>query len=161
MNTTIPSSVSTIILGADHAGYTLKQQLVEQLKQHTDLTVVDLGCDSADVSVSYPEFAHNVAQKVLSTPNALGVLVCGSGVGVCIAANRHADIRAALCHTEELAGLAREHNNANILCMGARVVDETTAKAMLTAFLTTPFAGDRHAERVNAIELSAASCSVC
>ena len=109
----------------------------------------DFGAFAAD-SVDYPDYAHPVAEAVLRDAT-LGILICGSGNGVAMTANKHAHIRAALCWTVELAELARQHNNANILCIPARFVSEQTALAMVDAFLNTPFEGGRHNNRVGKI----------
>ena len=138
--------MSIIALASDHAGYALK----EALKQHLVTlghTPLDLGTNSED-SVDYPDFGNAMAAALKANKAEQGILVCGSGIGISIAANRHPHIRAALCHNEETAKLSREHNDANVLVMGARIVSEDLAKTMLKTFLTTPFAGGRHAGRV-------------
>lgn len=137
-----------IYIGSDHAGFERKCELLSLLAAW-GLEVHDMGTHSAD-SVDYPDFAHPVAEAV-ENGGVLGILLCGSGNGVCMAANKHAGIRAALCWTEELALLARQHNDANILCIPARFVDLATTEAMVKAFLSTPFEGGRHAHRVNKI----------
>lgn len=135
-------------MGSDHAGYELKAKL-EKLLVAAGLQVHDHGPHTAD-SVDYPDYAHPVATQV-ATESILGILICGSGNGVCMTANKHAGIRAALCWNKELAMLARQHNNANILCIPARFVSEALAIEMVEAFLTTAFEGGRHATRVNKI----------
>lgn len=135
-------------LGNDHAGYELKQYLLPHL-QKWGLKVHDHGAHGVD-SVDYPDFAHPVAEEVVQEKG-LGILICGSGNGVCMAANKHAGIRAALCWDVELATLARQHNNANILCLPARFITPETALTMVKAFLTTPFEGGRHQNRINKI----------
>lgn len=135
-------------MGSDHAGYELKAKL-EKLLVAGGLKVHDHGPHTAD-SVDYPDYAHPVATQV-EAEGILGVLICGSGNGVCMTANKHAGIRAALCWNKELAMLARQHNNANILCIPARFVSEAVALEMAEAFLTTAFEGGRHATRVNKI----------
>lgn len=137
-----------VSIGSDHAGYELKAQL-EKLLVAAGLQVHDHGPHTAD-SVDYPDYAHPVASQV-EEEGILGVLICGSGNGVCMTANKHAGIRAALCWNKELAMLARQHNNANILCIPARFVSESVALEMVEAFLTTAFEGGRHATRVNKI----------
>lgn len=136
-----------IALGSDHAGFTLKETLKMQLTA-SGFGLLDLGAYSEE-SVDYPDFGNAMAEAIKAGKATRGVLICGSGIGISIAANRHKNIRAALCHSQETARLSREHNDANVLVLGARVVDETTAKAALNTFLTTPFAGGRHAGRVN------------
>lgn len=137
-----------IYIGSDHAGFERKSALLPLLAAW-GLEVHDMGTHSAD-SVDYPDFAHPVSEAV-EKEGVLGILLCGSGNGVCMAANKHAGVRAALCWTEELALLARQHNDANILCIPARFIDLATTEAMLKAFLSTPFEGGRHAHRVNKI----------
>ncbi len=138
-----------VALGGDHAGFSYKAQLIAFLEKK-GIPVLDLGPFS-DASVDYPDFAHPVAQAVEEGRAAFGVLICGSGNGVAITANKHAGIRAALCWEKELAQLARSHNNANVLCMPARFVSVEAAIEMLQAFLETPFEGGRHENRVQKI----------
>jgi ribose 5-phosphate isomerase B len=135
-----------VAVGADHAGFDYKTIIIELL-QSKGLTVNDLGTYSAN-SVDYPDFAHPVANAVERGEAGFGILVCGSGNGVAITANKHQGIRAALCWTEELAGLSRTHNNANILCIPARFISTAVAHQMVTAFIQTPFEGGRHQNRV-------------
>lgn len=138
------------MLGSDHAGFALKQRIIQHLEA-LGQEVHDFGPFAAD-SVDYPDFAHPVAEAVIQK-DTIGILICGSGNGVCMSANKHAGIRAALCWNVELASLARQHNNANVLCLPARFVDEKTALAMVDAFLATPFEGGRHSNRVQKIDL--------
>ena len=135
-----------IAIGADHAGFEYKQVL-QELVSLTHETK-DFGAYSAD-SVDYPDFAHPVANAVESGEFDLGILVCGSANGVAITANKHQGIRAAICWQEELAVLARSHNNANIVCIPQRFITIDEAKKIIQAFLTTDFEGGRHANRVN------------
>jgi ribose 5-phosphate isomerase B len=137
-----------IAIGADHAGFEYKELLKEYLAATND--VKDFGTYSLD-SVDYPDFAHPVASAVESGEFDFGVLVCGSANGVAITANKHQHIRAAICWLNELASLARQHNNANIICVPARFVSEDLAKEMVDTFLSTAFEGGRHANRVNKI----------
>ena len=136
-----------IAIGADHAGYEYKEILKEWLE---DAEVQDFGTHSI-ASVDYPDFAHPVADAVESGSVTFGILICGSANGVAITANKHQGIRAAICWETEIAGLVRQHNNANILCIPARFVTADTAKEMVTAFMTTAFEGGRHATRVEKI----------
>lgn len=138
-----------VVIGGDHAGFEYKSVLIEVLKEKK-LGVEDKGTYSEE-STDYPDYAHPVANMVEEGTAAFGVLICGSGNGVCMSANKHKGIRAALCWNVELAELARQHNNANILCIPARFVTIDTAKEMLEAFLNTPFEGGRHERRVNKI----------
>jgi ribose 5-phosphate isomerase B len=135
-----------IAIGADHAGFEYKQALQELVSQTHETK--DFGTHSAD-SVDYPDFAHPVANAVESGEFDLGILVCGSANGVAITANKHQGIRAAICWEEELAVLARSHNNANIVCIPQRFITMEEAKKIIQAFITTDFEGGRHANRVN------------
>lgn len=135
-----------IAFGCDHAGLELKNALVEAAKAF-DLYTIDLGTNTPD-SVDYPDFAKKVVDAVHNKQAALGVLICGTGIGMCMAANRHSGTRAAVCHTELEARLAREHNNANILCLGGRILGIDQAKACFAAFLGGHFLGGRHNARV-------------
>lgn len=136
-----------IAIGADHAGFEYKELLKSYL---ADFEVKDFGTHSSQ-SVDYPDFAHPVASAVESGEYAFGVLVCGSANGVAITANKHQQVRAAICWLNELAALARQHNNANVLCIPARFVSEDLAKEMTTTFINTPFEGGRHEGRVGKI----------
>nr|WP_199081273.1 ribose 5-phosphate isomerase B [Pedobacter sp. ASV19] len=136
-----------IAIGADHAGYEYKEIIKAYL---ADYEVKDFGTHSP-ASVDYPDFAHPVANAVESGEFNFGVLVCGSANGVAITANKHQHIRAAICWENEIASLARQHNNANIICIPARFVSEDLAKEMVTTFLDTAFEGGRHANRVDKI----------
>ncbi|MFM6964371.1 MAG: ribose 5-phosphate isomerase B [Sphingomonadales bacterium] len=135
-----------IPIGADHAGFQTKQILIDYL---TSLghEVKDYGCFSEE-SIDYPDYAHPVAQHVISNPGSLGILLCGSGNGISMTANKHQEIRCALCWTTEIALLARQHNDANIISLPARFITIEAAKEMVKAFLETPFEGGRHANRV-------------
>lgn len=144
-------TAAKIVVGCDHAGFPLKQALIERL-QEWGHQVEDLGVHSAD-RVDYPDFAHPVARKVVEE-GALGLLVCGTGLGMSMAANRHPGVRAALCHDVFSASMTRAHNDANVLCLGARVVGVGLAEAILRAFLQGSFEGGRHAARVAKIENS-------
>jgi len=133
-----------IAIGADHAGFEYKQALAESLSGND---IKDFGTYSTD-SVDYPDFAHPVATAVESGEADFGILVCGSANGVAITANKHQGIRAAICWNTELASLARQHNNANIVCIPARFITLDEAKQIVEVFLTTDFEGGRHANRV-------------
>jgi ribose 5-phosphate isomerase B len=140
-----------LVIGSDHAGFALKEKVKEFISSHFELDITDVGTYSED-STDYPDYAHLAAHLIASDlENALGVLICGSGNGISMAANKHKDIRAALCWTEEIAELARLHNDANILSLPARFVSEDLAFDIVQKFLTTPFEGGRHANRVNKI----------
>ena len=139
----------TIAIAADHAGFALKQVLRDKLEE-LGFEVLDLGTDSAS-SVDYPDFGHALARAITEGRASRGVLVCGTGTGMCMTANRHAGVRAAVCHDVTSARLAREHNDANVLALGARLIGSEVAGDSLAAFLETGFAGDRHARRVSKI----------
>lgn len=136
-----------IAIGADHAGFAYK----EMVKQHlSGYEIKDFGTFSTE-SVDYPDFAHPVAEAVENKEFDFGILICGSANGVAITANKHQGIRAAICWENDLAELARQHNNANILCIPARFVSTHVALEMTDTFLNTPFEGGRHANRVDKI----------
>ena len=138
-----------IAIGADHAGFDYKEMIKKHLEKNGH-TVKDFGTHNHD-SVDYPDFAHPVAKAVEDKEFDLGVLLCGSANGVAITANKRQGVRAAICWAEEIAGLARQHNNANVLCIPARFVTEETAEKITDKFLSTPFEGGRHEKRVNKI----------
>ena len=142
----IQSPEMTIAIACDHAGVGLKTALRQDLIAH-GYTVLDLGTDGPE-SVDYPDFAAALAREIEAGRAARGVLVCGTGIGISIAANRHAGIRAALVHDVETAKLCRQHNDANVLALGARVTPEALARDCLAVFLTTPYEGGRHENRV-------------
>jgi ribose 5-phosphate isomerase B len=138
-----------IPIGADHAGFELKNFLISYL-QSKGFEVNDHGCYSIE-SIDYPDFGHPVATEVESNPGRLGILICGSGNGINMTANKHQGIRSALCWKKELAELARQHNDANIIALPARFITQEEAIEMVDAFLATPFEGGRHQNRVNKI----------
>ena len=142
-------TTKTVFFGSDHAGFSLKQTLVALLESR-GMKVEDLGPHSTD-SVDYPDYAHAVCKRVVEE-GGLGILVCGSGLGMSMAANKTSGIRAALCLNEYLARMARRHNDANVLCLGARVVGQDLAEAVVDAFLDAEFEGGRHQRRVDMIE---------
>ena len=138
-----------IAIGCDHAGFDYKEDLISFL-EGKGLAFKDFGAYSKE-SVDYPDFAHAVASAVESSDYAFGILLCGSANGVAITANKHQHIRAAICWGEELAQLARQHNDANVICIPARFVREGDAEKMVDLFISTPFEGGRHLNRVNKI----------
>ena len=135
-----------IALGADHGGYVLKEAVKKYLDEQ-EIEYHDFGTCNED-SVDYPPFALKVAKAVISGECDKGILCCGTGIGISIAANKVKGIRAALCTNEFCAEMTRRHNDANILCMGGRVIDEKEAVKLTEVFLNTPFEGGRHAERI-------------
>jgi len=143
-------SKKPLALGSDHAGFALKQTLITALQQW-GVAFEDLGTLN-DASVDYPDFAHAVATGVASGKYRAGLLVCGTGLGVSMAANRHQGVRAAVCTDSYAARMARQHNDANVLCLGARIVGPGVAEDVLKTFLDASFEGGRHAKRVAKID---------
>ncbi|MGA2088764.1 MAG: ribose 5-phosphate isomerase B [Stellaceae bacterium] len=135
-----------VAVAADHGGYELKTVLLPELRA-LGFDVLDLGTNSLE-SVDYPDFAEKVAQAVETGKARFGLLICGTGIGMSIAANRHRKVRAALCYDVTTARLARQHNDANVMTLGGRMIGSETAKDCLKTFLSTPFEGGRHARRV-------------
>jgi ribose 5-phosphate isomerase B len=140
-----------IAAGADHAGYAVKDMVVRRLRA-LGHEVVDVGTDGPGESVDYPGYAHEVASLVESGGAERGVLVCGTGIGMCMTANRHAGVRAADCVTPHMAEMSRRHNDANVLCLGGRLLSDDEAWAITEVWLATPFDGGRHAGRVAQID---------
>lgn len=138
-----------IIIGSDHGGFNLKKYIVQVLEKR-GVEVDDQGPDCTD-SCDYPHFAAKVAKKVVDE-DVLGILICGTGQGMAMTANRFSGVRAAVCTNEFTARMARAHNDANILCMGERVIGIGTAESIVNAFLDTEFEGDRHKRRIDLIE---------
>jgi len=139
-----------IYIATDHAGYALKAY-VKDFVQELGHDIIDLGPDSAD-RVDYPDFAKKCADAVLGHEGSFGILICGTGIGISIAANKVLGIRAALCHDNYTAKLTRQHNDANILCFGERVVGKGVIEEMIETFINTEFEGGRHTGRVAKIE---------
>ena len=139
-----------VAIGSDHAGFMLKETLKAYL-QKKGFEVKDFGTYS-EARADYPDFAHPVAKAVETNEADRGVLICGSGNGVNMTANRHHGVRSALCWNEEIAKLARQHNDANVIALPARFIDEKEAEKCIDIFFSTPFEGGRHTERVNKIE---------
>ncbi len=136
-----------ISIGSDHGGYELKELIISFLQQPNH-EVVDMGCFT-NASVDYPDFAEKVCQSVRAGESEQGILICGTGIGMSIAANRYRDIRAALCHEAFTARMSREHNNANILCLGARVIGIEIALDIVRTWINTEFSGGRHQRRLD------------
>ena len=137
--------VKKILIASDHAGFELKEYLITALKKY-NLEIEDLGCDSAKNSVDYPDFAEKLCQKI--SENNFGILICGSGTGVTMCANRHKHVRAALCYNKNITQLSRSHNNANVICLGARFTKKKLALSLCKTFLTKKFDGNRHTNRI-------------
>ena len=138
-----------IFISSDHAGFNLKEQIKKNfLKKYK---FYDLGTDNSKKSVNYPDFAHNLCKKVSSNSKNMGILVCGSGMGMSMAANRHKKIRAAVCYSVKNTKLSRLHNNANIITLGSRLTKKNTAFKCVEVFVNTKFEGGRHKKRVKKI----------
>jgi ribose 5-phosphate isomerase B len=140
-----------IPIGSDHAGFEMKSKIIKYLEEK-GYSLKDKGCFSAD-SIDYPDFAHPVAEYVENHHDTLGILLCGSGNGINMTANKHQGIRSALCWTAEIAQLARQHNNANILTLPARFISDELAFEIVDVFFNTEFEGGRHQKRVEKIAL--------
>ena len=140
----------TVSIGSDHAGFELKEDLIKYLKRN-NVTVIDKGCYSSE-RADYPDYGHAVANSVLSKECNLGIVVCGSGNGINMSVNKHKGIRGALCWNREIAALARQHNDANIMALPARFIKSEEAHACADAFLHSVFEGGRHADRVQKID---------
>jgi ribose 5-phosphate isomerase B len=138
-----------IPIGADHAGYELKE-VIKSYLESKGMLFKDFGCDST-ASIDYPDFAHPVASLVETTPGMKGILICGSGNGINMTANKHQGVRSALCWKKEIAELARLHNDANILTLPARFISKEEAIEMVDIFFETAFEGGRHQNRVDKI----------
>jgi ribose 5-phosphate isomerase B len=138
-----------IALGADHGGYELKEIIKKHL-QDQGYEIIDYGTDSAE-SVDYPEYGFKVGEAIIKGQASLGIVVCGTGIGISISANKVKGIRAALCTDSYMARMAKEHNNANILALGARVVGQGLALEIVDTFLKTSFSGSRHSRRIDLI----------
>lgn len=135
-----------IVIGADHGGYELKEQ-VKGLLAELGYEITDIGCHTQE-SVDYPDIAQELSTRVVDKSSKYGILICGTGIGMSIAVNRDERIRAALCHDEYTARMSREHNDANVLCLGARVSGLGVADAIVRTWLSTEFAGGRHQRRI-------------
>ena len=138
-----------ILLANDHAGTTLKNE-IKKVLESKGYSVDNLGCDSEE-SVDYPDFAHPLAEQVSNDDNLKGIIICGSGIGVSMSANKHNGVRSALCWNKETAKLSRSHNNANVLSLPARFLEKKEAIEIVEIFLNTEFEGGRHERRVNKI----------
>ena len=139
-----------IVVGSDHAAYELKEAIKEKLTAEGH-EVIDVGCDSPE-SVDYPKYGHAVGRTVASGEAERGIAVCGSGIGISIACNKVPGIRAALCTSVEMAEMCRRHNNANVVCMGARMISQDLAFDIIDKWMTTEFEGGKHLRRINEIE---------
>ena len=146
-----PAEPEIIAIGCDHAGHGLKRESLQLLRE-LKVPYVDLGCASPDESVHYPLYGKKVVEAVLARPHSRGILICGTGLGMSIMANRFPGIRAALCHDIFSAMMSRRHNDANLLVMGGRVIGADLGKEIVRTWLGTPFDGGRHQERLDLLE---------
>jgi len=138
-----------IFISSDHAGYNLKEQIKERFKNK--YTFQDMGTHNSQISVDYPNFAHKLCRKIGNSSKNIGILVCGSGMGMSMAANKHKNIRAAVCYSVKNTKLSRLHNNANIITLGSRLTKKNTAFKCIEVFIKTKFEGGRHKRRVKKI----------
>ena len=138
-----------IFISSDHAGYNLKKAVIDKLSKKN--IIIDLGTSNSKISVNYPNYAHKLSKKIALNNKNIGILICGSGIGMSMSANRHKKIRAALCYSVKNAKLSRLHNNANIITLGARLINKNTAFKCINVFLNTKFEGGRHVKRVKKI----------
>lgn len=139
-----------IALGCDHAAYELKEAVKAKMEKEGH-TIIDVGTDSTE-SVDYPKYGHAVGKAVASGEAERGIAICGSGIGISIACNKVPGIRAALCTSVEMAEMCRRHNNANVVCMGARMISQELAFDIIDTWMTTDFEGGKHLRRINEIE---------
>ena len=138
-----------IYISSDHAGFRLKEQIKKKFDKK--YVFIDLGTDNSKISVNYPFYAHNLCRKVSNNQKNMGILVCGSGMGMSMAANRHKKIRAAVCYSVKNTKLSRLHNNANVITLGSRLTNKNTAFKCIETFVKTKFEGGRHKKRVRKI----------
>ena len=143
------TNLKKLYIASDHAGFTLKEFVKKKLSKKIKLD--DQGPHSDEISVNYPDFAHKLCKKVSKNSSNMGILICGSGMGMAMAANRHKKIRAALCYSVKNTKLSRLHNNANVITLGARLINKNTAIKCINTFLKTKFEGGRHLKRVKKI----------
>jgi len=141
--------IKRVLLASDHAGFKLKDKIKRFLIKKGN-TVLDLGTKNTN-SVDYPDYAHLLSKKMKNNKNQFGILICGSGIGMDMAANKHKNIRAALCYNTKSTKLSRQHNNANVMTIGARLIKEKTALMCVNTFLKTEFVGGRHIKRIKKI----------
>ena len=143
------TNLKKLYIASDHAGFTLKEFVKKKLSKKIKFD--DQGPHSDEISVNYPDFAHKLCKKVSKNSSNMGILICGSGMGMAMAANRHRKIRAALCYSVKNTKLSRLHNNANVITLGARLINKNTAMKCINTFLKTKFEGGRHLKRVKKI----------
>ena len=139
-----------VFISSDHAGFKLKEKIKKFLIKKRNKKVLDLGTKNTS-SVDYPDYAHLLSKKMRKSKNQFGILVCGSGIGMSMSANKHKNIRAALCYNLRSTKLSRQHNNANVMTIGARLIEKNIVLKCVSAFLTTKFSGGRHLRRIKKI----------
>ncbi len=142
-------NLKKIFISSDHAGYNLKEQIKKKFQKKYYFQ--DLGTDNSKLSVNYPDYAHRLSKRVAKSASNIGILVCGSGMGMSMAANRHKKIRAAVCYSVKNTKLSRLHNNANIITLGSRITKKNTAFKCIEVFMNTKFEGGRHKKRIKKI----------
>ena len=138
-----------LFISSDHAGFNLKEEIKKNFRNK--YSFIDLGTDNSKISVNYPDYAHKLCKKVQNNQKNMGILICGSGMGMSMAANRHKKIRAAVCYSVKNTKLSRLHNNANIITLGSRLIKKNIAFKCIEIFLNTKFEGGRHLKRVRKI----------
>ena len=138
-----------LFISSDHAGFNLKEEIKKKFKKK--YSFIDLGTDNSKISVNYPDYAHKLCRQVSKNTKNIGILVCGSGMGMSMAANRHKKIRAAICYSAKNTKLSRLHNNANIITLGSRLTKKNIAFKCIDVFVSTKFEGGRHKKRVKKI----------
>ena len=146
---------TTLIFGSDHGGFKLKSFLTNAMKTvhgATDYKIIDMGCYTDEEKCDYPDYANLICKEVLSTPNSYGILICGTVCGISIAANKIDNIYCALCYDENAAKMAKRHNNANVIALGGRILQEEEALKIVTTFLTEDFEGGRHQKRLEKVK---------
>jgi ribose 5-phosphate isomerase B len=143
--------IKKLFIAADHAGVEMKNEVINFIKKANDFEIKDFGTFSSETSVDYPDYAKLVAEAVATTPNSFGILICGTGFGMAIAANKINGIRATAIAKPEMAALAVEHNNINVLCLSARFIDKNTNFNIVQHVLAATFLGDRHTRRIDKI----------
>jgi ribose 5-phosphate isomerase B len=143
------NTLKKIFIASDHAGFNLKLKIIKNFSKKFNLS--DLGTYSSNKSVNYPDFAHKVCKNVKKNKSYIGILICGSGMGMAMAANKHKKIRAALCYSSKNAKLSRLHNDANVITLGSRLIKKETAFKCINTFLNTSFEGGRHTKRIKKI----------
>ena len=141
--------MKNFFIASDHAGYSLKEAIKQKFKKR--IKFEDLGTNSSEISVNYPDYAHKLCKKVGIKKDNIGILVCGSGMGMSMAANKHKKIRAAVCYSVKNTELSRLHNNANVITLGSRLINKNTAFKCIDTFIKTKFEGGRHLQRVKKI----------